>query len=161
MAREKNQSNISSDQETIRELAELLHETGLSEIEIERSGLRLRVAKSMTISAAAVGTVPGPMAVAPTAGAPDGQQMAAAADKSSHPGAVKSPMVGTVYRSPEPNAASFVEVGATVSEGQTVLIIEAMKTMNHIKAPRSGTVKEILVENEQPVEFGEALLIIE
>ncbi len=160
MAREKNQTNISSDQETIRELAELLHETGLSEIEIERSGLRLRVAKSMTISAAAVGAVGAPMPAAPMA-APDGQQMAAAADKSSHPGAVKSPMVGTVYRSPEPNAPSFVEVGATVSEGQTVLIIEAMKTMNHIKAPRSGTVKEILVENEQPVEFGEALLIIE
>ncbi len=160
MAREKNQTNISSDQETIRELAELLHETGLSEIEIERSGLRLRVAKSTTISAAAVGAVSAPMAAAPMA-APDGQQMAAAADKSAHPGAVKSPMVGTVYRSPEPNAPSFVEVGATVSEGQTVLIIEAMKTMNHIKAPRSGTVKEILVENEQPVEFGEALLIIE
>ncbi|MEM6495637.1 MAG: acetyl-CoA carboxylase, biotin carboxyl carrier protein, partial [Pseudomonadota bacterium] len=118
MAREKNQSNISSDQETIRELAELLHETGLSEIEIERSGLRLRVAKSTTITAAAVGAVPAAMPAATTAAVTDGQQTAAA-DKSSHPGAVKSPMVGTVYRSPEPNAPSFVEVGAKVSEGQT------------------------------------------
>ena len=158
MAREKNQSNPSSDHETIRELAELLHETGLSEIEIERSGLRLRVAKStaVTMSAPAMAAVP-PVA-APTATAAGGP---AAADPSSHPGAVKSPMVGTVYRSPEPSSPPFVEVGATVTEGQTVLIIEAMKTMNHIKASKSGTVREILVENEQPVEFGEALMIIE
>lgn len=158
MAREKHQSNPSSDHETIRELAELLHETGLSEIEIERSGLRLRVAKStaVTMSAPAMAAVP-PVA-APAATAAGGP---AAADPSSHPGAVKSPMVGTVYRSPEPSSPPFVEVGATVTEGQTVLIIEAMKTMNHIKASKSGTVREILVENEQPVEFGEALMIIE
>ena len=159
MAREKNQSNASSDHETIRELAELLHETGLSEIEIERSGLRLRVAKAATVTMSAP-AIAAPHGLPAATGAFDGAQ-ATAADPSSHPGAVKSPMVGTVYRSPEPSSASFVEVGSTVSEGQTVLIIEAMKTMNHIKAPKSGTVREILVENEQPVEFGEALLIIE
>ena len=159
MAREKNQTNASSDHETIRELAELLHETGLSEIEIERSGLRLRVAKStaVTMSAPAMAAVPQVAAPAAAAGSP----VATGADPSSHPGAVKSPMVGTVYRSPEPSSPPFVEVGATVTEGQTVLIIEAMKTMNHIKASKSGTVREILVENEQPVEFGEALMIIE
>ena len=160
MAREKNQSNATSDHETIRELAELLHETGLSEIEIERSGLRLRVAKAAAVSLSAP-AVAAPQ-VLPGGGADGGHAAAGAgADPSSHPGAVKSPMVGTVYRSPEPSAAAFVEVGSTVTEGQTVLIIEAMKTMNHIKAPKSGTVREILVENEQPVEFGEALLIIE
>lgn len=158
MARDKNQYNRSSDYETIRELAELLHATGLSEIEIERSGLRLRVAKStaVTMSAPAMTAVPQVAASAATAaGGP------AAKDPSSHPGAVKSPMVGTVYRSPEPSSPPLVEVGATVTEGQTVLIIEAMKTMNHIKASKSGKVREILVENEQPVEFGEALMIIE
>ncbi len=156
MAREKNQSIASSDHDTIRELAELLHETGLSEIEIERSGLRLRIAKTATVNVSA------PAAAAPQAAPVAGNSAPGnAADPAAHPGAVKSPMVGTVYRSPEPNAAAFVEVGSTVTEGQTVLIIEAMKTMNHIKATKSGTVREILVENEQPVEFGEALLIIE
>jgi acetyl-CoA carboxylase biotin carboxyl carrier protein len=84
-----------------------------------------------------------------------------AADAAHHPGAVKSPMVGTAYRSPEPGAPSFVEVVSRVSQGQTLLIIEAMKTMNHIPAPRAGTVKAILVENQAPVEFGEPLVIIE
>ena len=160
MAREKNQTKTSSDHETIRELAELLHETGLSEIEIERSGLRLRVAKSTAVTMSAPAMAAVPQAAAPAATAA-GSPAATGADPSSHPGAVKSPMVGTVYRSPEPSSPPFVEVGATVTEGQTVLIIEAMKTMNHIKASKSGTVREILVENEQPVEFGEALMIIE
>ena len=151
----------SSESRLIRELAALLGETGLSEIEIERKGLKVRVARSIVIDAAAsVGTtVPKPPADAP---APQEAAPAAATDDATaHPGAIPSPMVGTVYRAAEPGAPPFVEVGSQVSEGQTLLIIEAMKTMNHIPAPKAGTVKAILVENEQPVEFGEPLVIIE
>lgn len=141
----------------IRELAGLLDETGLSEIEIEKSGLRVRVARqiSMTAAAAPVGidTQLQPAAAAPVD--------AGGADAARHPGALKSPMVGTAYRSPEPGAAAFVEVGSKVKEGETVLIIEAMKTMNSIPAPKAGTVAAILFENGQPVEFGEPLIIIE
>ncbi|MGF1648817.1 MAG: acetyl-CoA carboxylase biotin carboxyl carrier protein [Hyphomicrobiaceae bacterium] len=150
------------DQDLIRDLAVLLHETGLSEIEIETSGMKLRIAKQLQLAAAVtpqtVTTLPAPApAAAPHPSAtPEGP-----ADFSKHPGAVKSPMVGTVYRSPEPNSAAFVEVGTVVREGQTLLIIEAMKTMNHIPAPRSGTVTRILCENAQPVEYGEPLVIIE
>ncbi len=139
--------------EAIRELAQLLVETGLSEIEIEKSGLRIRVARNLSIAAAAVPVASGVGVVAPVAAAP--------ADAASHPGAVKSPMVGTAYRAPEPGAASFIEIGARVSQGQTLLIIEAMKTMNHIPAPRAGTITQILFENGQPVEFGEPLVVIE
>ena len=143
----------------IRELAALLSETGLSEIEIERKGLKVRVARSVTINAAG----PGPAAPAPAGDAamPDAAPLAAGDDITAHPGAIPSPMVGTVYRAAEPGAPSFVEIGSQVSEGQTLLIIEAMKTMNHIPAPRAGTVKAILVDNEQPVEFGEPLVILE
>lgn len=152
----------SSEQRLIRELAELLNDTGLSEIEIEKSGLKIRVARSVTVAAsvapqaqfAAPVAPPLPASAAPAAG--DG-----AADPSKHPGAVKSPMVGTAYRSPDPKAQPFVEVGATVQQGETLLIIEAMKTMNQIPAPRAGTVTAILFENGQPVEFGEPLVIIE
>lgn len=144
----------------IRELAELLNETGLSEIEIEKSGLRVKVARQVSVSA--------PVGVAPVAPAPSaaggGAAPAAEAggdvDAANHPGAVKSPMVGTAYRSPQPGEPTFVEVGASVNEGDTLLIIEAMKTLNHIPAPKSGTVSAILVENGQPVEFGEPLVII-
>lgn len=140
----------------IRELAELLNDTGLSEIEIEKSGLKIRVAKTLTIAATA------PVAMAPAPHAPaQGHSAPAAADPAKHPGAVKSPMVGTAYRSPEPGAASFIEVGAKVAQGDTLLIIEAMKTMNQIPAPRAGTVTMILFENGQPVEYGEPLIIIE
>jgi acetyl-CoA carboxylase biotin carboxyl carrier protein len=138
----------------IRELALLLDETGLTEIEIERAGLRVRVARNISIAAAM------PANFAPAAPA----TMAAAApeaDLSQHPGAVPSPMVGTAYWSPEPGAKPFIEVGAKVSVGQTLLIIEAMKTMNQIPSPRAGTVTQILVEDGQPVEFGEPLVIIE
>jgi acetyl-CoA carboxylase biotin carboxyl carrier protein len=138
----------------IRELALLLDETGLTEIEIERAGLRVRVARNISIAAAM------PANFAPAAPA----TMAAAApeaDLSQHPGAVPSPMVGTAYWSPEPGAKPFIEVGAKVSLGQTLLIIEAMKTMNQIPSPRAGTVTQILVEDGQPVEFGEPLVIIE
>lgn len=154
-----------SEQQLIRELAELLHETGLSEIEIEKSGLKLRVAKSVTVAAA-------PVAVGPV-GAPQGSGAGAAADQPAdtgtpgpedahkHPGAVKAPMVGTAYRSPEPSAPPFIEVGSKVKEGDTLLIVEAMKTMNQIPAPKAGTVTAILFDNGQPVEFGEPLVIIE
>jgi acetyl-CoA carboxylase biotin carboxyl carrier protein len=151
------------EQELIRELAALLDETGLSEIEIEKSGLKVRVARTLAVSAAAV-----PVAAAPSNLAPATRPAEAAAkpapavtDPTSHPGCVKSPMVGTAYRAPEPGAAPFVEVGTRVAQGQTLMIIEAMKTMNHIPAPKAGTVTHIFVENGQPVEFGEPLVIIE
>ncbi len=156
--------NSSGEQQLIRELAKLLNDTGLSEIEIEKSGLKVRVARTVTVTAA----VPAPaqlgLASAPLASSPAGPgaaPVAAGSDPAKHPGAVKSPMVGTAYRSPDPKAPPFVEVGTRVQQGDTLLIIEAMKTMNQIPAPRSGTVTTVLVENGQPVEFGEPLVIIE
>jgi acetyl-CoA carboxylase biotin carboxyl carrier protein len=145
----------SAEQQLIRDLAALLNETGLSEIEIEKSGLKVRVARTLHVTAAAHA----PHAGTPAAAAPEAS--AAAADPAKHPGAVKSPMVGTAYRSPEPGAPSFVEIGSRVNAGDPVLIIEAMKTMNQIPAPRSGTVTAILIDNGHPVEFGEPLMIIE
>ncbi len=150
----------SAEGQMIRELAELLNDTGLTEIEIEKSGLKIRVARSVTVQAAAYAPAPVPVGHAP-AGAPAPNPGPAAADPSKHPGAVKSPMVGTAYRSPEPGAATFCEVGSKVTQGETLLIIEAMKTMNQIAAPRSGTVTAIFFENSQPVEYGETLIIIE
>jgi acetyl-CoA carboxylase biotin carboxyl carrier protein len=150
-----------SDGALIRELALLLDETSLTEIEIERAGLRVRVARNLSI-AASVPAAGGPfVAAAPTPAAASASAPAAAADFSKHPGAVPSPMVGTAYWSPEPGAKPFIEVGSKVSAGQTLLIIEAMKTMNQIPSPRAGTVTQILVEDGQPVEFGEPLVIIE
>jgi acetyl-CoA carboxylase biotin carboxyl carrier protein len=152
----------SAEGQMIRELAELLNDTGLTEIEIEKSGLKIRVAKKISITAAAPQAyVSAPV---PTGASPPSEIKSAAgtaSDLSKHPGAVKSPMVGTAYRSPEPGAAAFCEVGSKVNQGDTLLIIEAMKTMNQIPAPRAGTVKAILVENAQPVEYGEPLIIIE
>jgi acetyl-CoA carboxylase biotin carboxyl carrier protein len=149
---------VTSDGALIRELALLLDETSLTEIEIERAGLRVRVARNVTIAASvpAAAHVAAPAATVASASAPS-----AAADFSKHPGAVPSPMVGTAYWSPEPGAKPFIEVGSKVSAGQTLLIIEAMKTMNQIPSPRAGTVTQILVEDGQPVEFGEPLVIIE
>jgi acetyl-CoA carboxylase biotin carboxyl carrier protein len=141
----------------IRELAELLNETGLSEIEVEREGLRLRVARQVSVAAHVAAAPAAHAGGAPAAVAGP----ARASDPASHPGTVKSPMVGTAYRSPEPGAATFVEVGTRVSQGQTLLIIEAMKTMNQIPAPRAGTVTQVMIENGQPVEFGEPLVVIE
>ena len=149
----------SLDKALIKELAELLTETGLSEIEIERDGLKLRVARTVTVSvAAAPQSATG--AIAAVAGA-EATAALGATDPGKHPGCVKSPMVGTAFRAPEPGTAAFVEIGARVAQGQTLLIIEAMKTMNHIPAPRNGTVTQILFENGQPVEFGEPLVVIE
>ena len=145
----------SDDSAVIRELALLLDETGLTEIEIERAGLRVRVARNISIAASV------PANLQPAASAPAGAAAADIADVAKHPGAVPSPMVGTVYWASEPGAKPFIEVGAKVTVGQTLLIIEAMKTMNQIPSPRAGTVTKILVEDGQPVEFGEPLVIIE
>ncbi|MBX9822462.1 acetyl-CoA carboxylase biotin carboxyl carrier protein [Afipia birgiae] len=147
------------ERELIRELAMLLDETNLTEIEIERAGLRLRVARNISIAAAApVAYQPAPTAVAP-ASAPVAS--ATSADISKHPGAVPSPMVGTAYLASEPGAKPFIDVGSKVKVGDTLIIIEAMKTMNQIPSTRAGTVTQILVEDGQPVEFGEPLVIIE
>ncbi|EKS39711.1 acetyl-CoA carboxylase biotin carboxyl carrier protein [Afipia broomeae] len=148
------------ERELIRELAILLDETNLTEIEIERAGLRLRVARNISI-AAPVSYQPAAVAAA-TASAPAPAAAAAApADISKHPGAVPSPMVGTAYRASEPGAKPFIDVGSKVKVGDTLIIIEAMKTMNQIPSTRAGTVTQILVEDGQPVEFGEPLVIIE
>jgi acetyl-CoA carboxylase biotin carboxyl carrier protein len=145
----------SDDGALIRELALLLAETNLTEIEIERAGLRVRVARNISIAA----SVPSYQPAAPAPAAIPAP--AATADVSKHPGVVPSPMVGTVYWASEPGARPFVEVGSKVSVGQTLVIIEAMKTMNQIPAPRAGTVTQILVEDGSPVEYGEPLVIIE
>ena len=161
MARQPaDKSSKNDDSALIRELALLLDETSLTEIEIERAGLRVRVARNISVAAAL------PQAYAPamaggSAAAAAAPIAAADTDLAKHPGAVPSPMVGTAYWSPEPGAKPFVEVGTKVSAGQTLLIIEAMKTMNQIPSPRAGTVTQILVEDGQPVEFGEPLVIIE
>ena len=147
----------------IRELANLLHETSLTEIEVEQSGLRVRVARGLSISTAAPVHAPAaaPQAPAAPVPAPPPTAAPAAVDLSKHPGVVPSPMVGTVYLSPEPGSAAFISVGSQVKAGDTLLIVEAMKVMNPITATASGTVKAILVENAQPVEFDQPLLIIE
>jgi acetyl-CoA carboxylase biotin carboxyl carrier protein len=151
----------SDDSALIRELALLLDETSLTEIEIERAGLRLRVARNISIAAAMPPALAPPAMAAASAAASTAPGGVPAVDFTSHPGAVPSPMVGTAYWAPEPGAKPFIEVGAKVSAGQTLLIIEAMKTMNQIPSPRAGTVTQILVEDGQPVEFGEPLVIIE
>jgi acetyl-CoA carboxylase biotin carboxyl carrier protein len=143
----------SDDSALIRELALLLDETSLTEIEIERAGLRLRVARNISIAA----SMPASFQPATT----DAAAPVDVADAAPHPGAVPSPMVGTAYFASEPGAKPFIEVGSRVSVGQTLLIIEAMKTMNQIPSTRAGTVTQILVEDGQPVEFGEPLVIIE
>jgi acetyl-CoA carboxylase biotin carboxyl carrier protein len=149
----------SDDSALIRELALLLDETSLTEIEIERAGLRVRVARNISIAA----SMPANFQQAPAAPAAPIASVTPAviADLAKHPGVVPSPMVGTAYLSPEPGAKPFIEVGTKVSVGQTLLIIEAMKTMNQIPSPRAGTVTQILIEDGQPVEFGEPLVIIE
>src|SRR5262245_31804075 len=149
------------DREIIRELADLLNETGLSEIEIEHDGLRVRVARPVQVIQAGFGVS------AASHGSNAGEALETHATQSAsraaeiHPGTVRSPMVGTAYRAPAPGAQVFVEVGQEVKQGQTLLIIEAMKTMNPIPAPSSGRVKEIIVADAQPVEYDEPLMIIE
>jgi acetyl-CoA carboxylase biotin carboxyl carrier protein len=141
------------DRDLIRELARLLDETGLSEIEFERDGQRVRVARQMQAPAPARM----PPVIESTVPLLDG----VLPDPAKHPGVVTSPMVGTVYIAPEPGARPFVEIGSRVRIGDTLLIVEAMKTMNQIPSPHAGTVIQVLVEDGQPVEFGEPLMIIE
>jgi acetyl-CoA carboxylase biotin carboxyl carrier protein len=158
LASERKKGPEGPDAQIIRELARLLDETNLSEIEIEREGLRLRVARSMHVHAGTGPVLPIPPRAAevPVAPAP-----ATGSDLATHQGAVKSPMVGTVYTAPEPGAAKFTDLGATVAQGQTLLLVEAMKTMNPIVAHKAGKVAQILVENEAPIEYGQVLMVIE
>jgi acetyl-CoA carboxylase biotin carboxyl carrier protein len=150
---------IEVDRELVRELSRLLEENHLTEIEVQRGDQRVRVSRggggghAMAPVAHHHASAPAAHIPAPAASKP--------ADVSKHPGAVTSPMVGTAYRAPEPGAKPFVEVGTKVAAGQTIMIIEAMKTMNAIPAPRAGTVTQIVVDDGQPVEFGEPLVIIE
>lgn len=154
-----NKPNI--DPALVREIANLLSESDLTEIEVQHEDLRIRVVRAApTVYAAPVAVAAAP-APAPAAAAPAAPASAPIEDASKHPGAVPSPMVGTAYLSPEPGARAFIDIGSVVKEGQTLLIVEAMKTMNAIPAPRAGTVTRILVENAQPVEYGEPLVIIE
>jgi len=150
------------DKDLIRELAELLNETGLSEIEISEDTTRVRVARSgPSVVAPVQGAAPPAPAPAPPGDTEQAADRQEPEDYANHPGAVTSPMVGTVYVAPEPHASPFVSVGDDVREGQTVLIVEAMKTMNPIPAPKAGRIARILVDNAQPVEYDEVLMIIE
>jgi acetyl-CoA carboxylase biotin carboxyl carrier protein len=150
------------DARLVRRLADILTETGLSEIEVEHAGLKIRVAKTLTAAPMqmAYAPSPAPMAAAPAAAASAAPASEAAAPARAAGDEVKSPMVGSVYLQPEPGAEPFVKVGDTVAAGQTLMIIEAMKTMNPIPAPKAGKIVAILVEDGQPVEFGEPLAVI-
>ena len=150
------------DTDLVRQLAQVLDETKLTEIEVQDGERRIRVARTVTIStttAQAPGYAPAPVAAA--IAAPAAPVAAPVADAASHPGLIKSPMVGTAYLSPEPGTANYVSEGTTVKAGDTLLIIEAMKVMNPITAPKAGKVAQIIVRNEQPVEFDMPLVIIE
>jgi acetyl-CoA carboxylase biotin carboxyl carrier protein len=153
-ADDSKKSDTIVDEEVVRTLARLLDETRLTEIEIEQRGLRIRIARQSSVTYAPVPAmeVPRPIPAPMPAGA---------LDPSQHPGVVASPMVGTAYRAAEPGARPFCDVGSVVKAGDTLLIVEAMKTLNQIPAPKSGTVVQILFEDAQPVEFGEPLMIIE
>jgi acetyl-CoA carboxylase biotin carboxyl carrier protein len=152
---EKSGGSMQVDLKLIRQLAELLNETGLSEIEVEDSDRKVRVARGGVASAVSY-AAPVPIAASPVAAAP-----APIVTPADHPGTVKSPMVGTVYLASSPETPAFISVGGSVKEGDTIVIIEAMKVMNPIIAPRGGKVTQILVENGQPVEFDQPLVIIE
>lgn len=148
------------DTDIVRDLAKLLAETDLSEIEVEKGDLRIYVARQLTASVAVAAPAPVAVAAAPQAAAASAPA-AEAAPGAVHPGAVRSPMVGTAYRKPSPDAKAFVEIGQMVKTGDKVLLIEAMKTFNEIVAPRTGTISQIFVDDGQPVEFGEPLFVIE
>ncbi|WP_395647753.1 acetyl-CoA carboxylase biotin carboxyl carrier protein [Terricaulis sp.] len=156
------------DADLVRDLAKVLDDTGLTEIEVEYGELRLRLARTLTMAPPppahthVVHSAPAPAPTLSPPQAPSSQPAAAApAPAASHPGAVPSPMVGTAYLSPEPGAPPFIKVGDSVSEGQTLMVVEAMKTFNPIPAPRAGKITAILVADSQPVEYGEALVVIE
>lgn len=144
------------DSKTIRELAEILNEANLTEIEVEIEGMRVRVARTEQVTVYSAPPAAAPVSPAPVAAATPAPAAAAPAID-----AVKSPMVGTIYVAPDPNAPPFIKEGDTVTAGQTLFIIEAMKTMNPVASPKAGTVKTIFVQNAQPVEFDEPLVIIE
>jgi acetyl-CoA carboxylase biotin carboxyl carrier protein len=162
-------NNRDQDVEFIKALAELLRENDLNELEVSREygeddSLNVRVARGGVVAAPLMAAAPVAAATAPALAAAPAAATAPAApsdDPASHPGAVPSPMVGTVYMQAEPGAPAFISVGASISEGDTLLIVEAMKTMNHIPAPKSGIIKRILVEDGAAVEFGTPLVIIE
>ncbi|MEK9558827.1 MAG: acetyl-CoA carboxylase biotin carboxyl carrier protein [Alphaproteobacteria bacterium] len=156
-------SSGAGDTALVKALADILDEAGLAELEYETADLSVRLSRvSGAAPVAPVAAVAAPAAsVAAAPAAPAAAPAADSADAASHPGAVTSPMVGTVYVAPEPDAPNFIEVGGTVKKGQTLFIVEAMKVMNPITAPADGTVKQILVQNAQPVEFGEVLVVIE
>ncbi|WP_426022924.1 acetyl-CoA carboxylase biotin carboxyl carrier protein [Brevundimonas sp. PWP3-1b1] len=162
MADDKKHAEI--DAALVRQLAEILNETDLTEVEVERGELRIRVAREVTINAAPVqyAAAPAPVAAAPTAAAAPAAMPSDPATIVARAGEeVKSPMVGTAYLQASPEAPAFVQPGDKVKKGQTLLIVEAMKTMNPIQAPRDGVVAEILVGDAQPVEFGEPLVLLE
>jgi acetyl-CoA carboxylase biotin carboxyl carrier protein len=149
-------SELDIDAKLVKTLAALLDETGLSEIEYAVGERRIRVAKGAAVAYAAL-----PAAAAPAAAAAANAAPAAPPRAGDHPGAVKSPMVGTVYLAPQPEAPPFAKVGDRISEGQVILIVEAMKVMNQIRATRAGTLREVLVADGEPVEFGQPLMIID
>ncbi|UTP41495.1 acetyl-CoA carboxylase biotin carboxyl carrier protein [Phenylobacterium sp. LH3H17] len=150
------------DARLVRKLADILTDTGLSEIEVERDGLKIRVAKTLTSAPIHYAAAPAPAAHAAPAAAPAAEAAPApAAETRSKADTINSPMVGTIYLQPQPDAPAFIKVGDTVAVGQTLMIVEAMKTMNPIPATKAGRVVEILVEDGQPVEFGEPLVVVE
>ena len=155
--------DLQFDPATIRELAQILRESDLTEIELIDNDMRVKLVRQVTVAAMAMPVAahaaPAPAAAPAAAAAPPAARTAEI--DADHPGAVNSPMVGVAYLSPEPTSAPFVTVGSKVTQGQTLLLIEAMKTYNQIKAPRAGTVTRILVESGTPVEFGEPLMIVE
>ena len=166
----RTRKNLTGDAKLVRDLAEILDEKGLMELELETDSIAVRLSRNVsgqTVVTAAPAAAP--VASAPVAAAAAAEPAAPASvsepakdtDYSSHPGAVKSPMVGTAYESPEPGAAAFIAVGDKVKAGQTLVIIEAMKVMNPITAPKDGTVSAILFTNSQPVEFDQVLVVID
>jgi acetyl-CoA carboxylase biotin carboxyl carrier protein len=152
---------VAIDEDAIRELTALLDELGLSEIEVEQDGQRLRVARHAAGAALPAAQTAAPLEGAAAVAIAGPSVVAGMIDAAAHPGLVPSPMVGTAYRAAEPGARPFVDVGSTVAAGDTLLIVEAMKTLNQIPAPRAGTVTQILFEDGQPVEYGEPLMILE
>ena len=151
-------TDLPFDLQAVRALAAILADTGLSEIEVEGKDGRIRVARAVMAHAPVAATVMQQASPAPVAPSP---AMAVEVDDAAHPGAVLSPMVGVAYLAPEPGAAQFINIGQTVSVGQTLLLIEAMKTFNQIKAPKAGTLTRILISSGSPVEYGEPLMILE
>ena len=156
---ETNMTGMQVDADLVRQLAILLDETHLTEIEVQDGVRRIRVARNVTIAAAAAQVAPpAALAAAPASAAPSAAPLAEAGP---HPGTIRSPMVGTVYMSASPGAKAFIEVGAQVAAGDTLLIVEAMKVMNPILSPRTGRVTAIMVDNAQPVEFDQPLVVVE